>query len=456
MEQESELGVIILKYLNSPKRRVGIDEYMEALNGQGFDNEAIISTVGQLKLNELVIETGEDGAYLESSVEGTRIAAAHASSLLKRPGNVSTSPHSTVTKDTKMQLKGNYETFAAGLLTFRKHLDVLQNGAIETEYEVDQVKDQLDRVKKDCAIYLREHSSSDIGNELANLVLDENRYQAQVVYSLSQKVVAIKDRIGNITDAMNYVLEIVRMSDPLMHARSYVEERADLTVTAKSQLLLHKLYEQRKSSKYWSANMIFDWNQVQLDDYDEARQITETLESRGWVETIGNTYGLSAKITIQGKEHVESNRNPDTPVNDELPIGPTRHSPFINLDRINELEQLPTTDFDFRKLVQFCYELNDNYENENFLSVTMLVRSIMNHIPPVFGLTSFNEVANNYGKMSFKKNMVHLNSSLRNIADGYMHEPIRKKETLPNDTQVNFSQDLDVLLAEVVRKVSER
>lgn len=47
--------------------------------------------------------------------------------------------------------------------------------------------------------------------------------------------------------------------------------------------------------------------------------------------------------------------------------------------------------------------------------------------------------------------MSRLENSSRKIADSYLHTKIRKKESLPNKTQVNFSNDIDVLLAEIIR-----
>ena len=47
--------------------------------------------------------------------------------------------------------------------------------------------------------------------------------------------------------------------------------------------------------------------------------------------------------------------------------------------------------------------------------------------------------------------MEHLNGTMRHIADSYLHLTIRKSETLPNATQVNFSKEMDVLLEEIVR-----
>lgn len=124
---------------------------------------------------------------------------------------------------------------------------------------------------------------------------------------------------------------------------------------------------------------------------------------------------------------------------------------FINISRINEIKNLEVENFDLKKLVKLLEETNDNYSFENYLSVSMLGRSIIDHIPPLFNYNTFNEVANNYGNASFKKNMGHLNVSMRSIADNYLHMPIRKNETLPNENQIDFSRELDFLLAEIIR-----
>ena len=72
--------------------------------------------------------------------------------------------------------------------------------------------------------------------------------------------------------------------------------------------------------------------------------------------------------------------------------------------------------------------------------------------PPIFNCKSFGEVANNYqSSKSIKASMLHLGTSLRNIADSHLHQHIRQAEVLPAYSQVNFSADLDVLLGEVVR-----
>ena len=88
----------------------------------------------------------------------------------------------------------------------------------------------------------------------------------------------------------------------------------------------------------------------------------------------------------------------------------------------------------------------------NILSIIMLTRALIDHVPPIFEYKSFNEVANNYsGTKSFKESMERLNASSRKIADQHLHTPIRKSESIPTMNQADFSNDVDVLLAEVYR-----
>lgn len=125
------------------------------------------------------------------------------------------------------------------------------------------------------------------------------------------------------------------------------------------------------------------------------------------------------------------------------------NSNYVNPERIEELRSCNST-FDLSKLIRMCEELNYNFTNENFYSVAMLGRAIIDHIPPIFEKKNFSEVANDIGSKSVKKNLNHLNNSMRSISDGILHSHIRRKESLPNSTQVNFSQDLDLLLGEIV------
>lgn len=124
---------------------------------------------------------------------------------------------------------------------------------------------------------------------------------------------------------------------------------------------------------------------------------------------------------------------------------------FVDPERIEQLQKIGKEKFDLSKLIRKCEELNISYSTKSYFSVGMLTRAITDHIPPIFNKNSFSEVAGGYGTKSFKDSMIHLDKSSRKIADSFLHTHIRRKETLPTKTQVNFSSDLDVLLGEIIR-----
>lgn len=118
--------------------------------------------------------------------------------------------------------------------------------------------------------------------------------------------------------------------------------------------------------------------------------------------------------------------------------------------RIEELRNLSSTAFDLTKLIRLCEELNLAFATESYLSMAMLTRAIVDHIPPIFGMKNFTEVASNYGGSTLKRELKNLETTSRNIADLHLHSQIRRKEILPTITQVDASNSLDLLLAEII------
>jgi hypothetical protein len=128
----------------------------------------------------------------------------------------------------------------------------------------------------------------------------------------------------------------------------------------------------------------------------------------------------------------------------------TKSFGYVSATRIQELKSIKSKRVDLTKLIRLCEELNTAYANELNLATAMLLRAILDHVPPIFSKASFKEVASGYGGKSFKDTMQHLENGARKIADSHLHVQVRKKEVLPTSLQVNFSQYLDVLLAEVI------
>lgn len=125
---------------------------------------------------------------------------------------------------------------------------------------------------------------------------------------------------------------------------------------------------------------------------------------------------------------------------------------YVNTQRLEDLKSIKNKNFDLTRLIQLCEEINVACQNDCHMTIAMVLRAIIDHVPPIFDTSSFSEVANNYsGPKSFRDSMQLLQRSLRNVADSHLHVQIRRKETLPSFTQVNFMADLDLLLSEIIR-----
>jgi hypothetical protein len=130
---------------------------------------------------------------------------------------------------------------------------------------------------------------------------------------------------------------------------------------------------------------------------------------------------------------------------------------YVDEVRIADLRQLGDARFDLSKLISICEELNLTYRSQCYHSVAALNRAVLDHVPPIFDCKTFAEVANNYdGGKSFKDCMLRLEGAARKIADAHLHTRIRSTESVPTRVQVNFSNEIDVLLAEVVRVLQQR
>ena len=67
---------------------------------------------------------------------------------------------------------------------------------------------------------------------------------------------------------------------------------------------------------------------------------------------------------------------------------------FINNNRIKELRNIEQTKFSTKKLIKYCEEINICFATNCFLSLIMLIRAIMDHVPPIFQCKNFGSVVN--------------------------------------------------------------
>ena len=82
-------------------------------------------------------------------------------------------------------------------------------------------------------------------------------------------------------------------------------------------------------------------------------------------------------------------------------------------------------------------------------STALLMRTVLNLVPPVFGHDTFSQVVANVGK-SLKESFEHLENGLRTVADFHAHRKIAASESYPSVAQVEpFRPQFELLLQQV-------
>lgn len=160
------------------------------------------------------------------------------------------------------------------------------------------------------------------------------------------------------------------------------------------------------------------------------------------------------KMHWEVREFLVERLKEDQLLGEGRPMSPRSGLLFVDPARVDQLRKIRSDKFDLAKVIRICDELNSCFDAQCFLATGALVRALIDHVPPIFGASSFSEVANNLGGKSVKASLRHLEVTSRNIADAILHQQVRSREVLPSATQINFSNDLDVLLSEIVRKLS--
>jgi hypothetical protein len=127
-----------------------------------------------------------------------------------------------------------------------------------------------------------------------------------------------------------------------------------------------------------------------------------------------------------------------------------KNDSFVENDLIKKLKEIRSSRFDLRKLVKMVEELNYAYQSENYLSSTLLLRAIINHVPPIFSATNFAQVVANSNR-SVKAILSILEDGARPIADLHTHMMIRKKESIPSRNQIEpYKAPFELLINEIL------
>ncbi len=126
---------------------------------------------------------------------------------------------------------------------------------------------------------------------------------------------------------------------------------------------------------------------------------------------------------------------------------------IVDREIIEQLSRTQSSKFDLAYLVTLCDEINSCFAHGNRVATVLLMRAVLNHIPPLFGQATFPQVVANASR-SLKENFEHLESGLRKVADFHTHRRIGSVECRPSAAQVEpFKPQFELLLQEAIARV---
>ncbi|WP_411147409.1 hypothetical protein [Streptomyces sp. A30] len=135
------------------------------------------------------------------------------------------------------------------------------------------------------------------------------------------------------------------------------------------------------------------------------------------------------------------------------PVAEPERAPYIDGGLLHDLEEAAAkTRWKVHKLLALCRGLNDSYTAGNPYACAAMIRSILDHIPPLFGHADFKVVASQHVFTVKRTDKSHAQklAAFKDIADDVMHRPIGP--SVPRISMVDIPEPvrLNAVLQEVV------
>lgn len=136
----------------------------------------------------------------------------------------------------------------------------------------------------------------------------------------------------------------------------------------------------------------------------------------------------------------------------DVAIGANRW--IVDPNLITKLAQMSSNAIDFDFLSCLCKEINSCFAHGNIVATLLLMRTVLNYVPPVFGYDAFKQVVAQSGR-SLKESFGHLEDGLRKIADFHTHRRLTYGDLYPTMAQVEpYKPQFELLLQEVMKQVT--
>lgn len=160
------------------------------------------------------------------------------------------------------------------------------------------------------------------------------------------------------------------------------------------------------------------------------------------------------RVATQIEEAVSAYIVPTVVAASVAPTPAASSAVYIHEPLIEELEQKrKSTSWHLDKLLGLLRELNDNHEAGNPYACAALLRAVLDHVPPVFGMKNFDEVASSYAWTTTDKAYMKKLAEFRKTADDVLHRQIRRSADVLSMHDLPLPSYVNALLRECVNKL---
>lgn len=133
---------------------------------------------------------------------------------------------------------------------------------------------------------------------------------------------------------------------------------------------------------------------------------------------------------------------------------------FVGLDKIEALEQLQpqlTGTWDLSALIELCKAINVNHANQHYLPVAMMLRAVMDHVPPIYdGQKNFESVIAQTLHPKYDRSEKEAYEAMydaRPIMNFLTHKRISDTISMPGPEVVDIKTHFNFMLDRVIERL---
>ena len=209
-----------------------------------------------------------------------------------------------------MKLNQEFKEFKEGLNELKKQGENILSQNHFNISKVDFQKAQDDeKVWKENVIKYLDESLNEKNNIFTQSFkqASSNKYIVQNLLPDNQLVKNFFDSIKEKTLMLDYISKLISISDKILYGdTNEILERKKFNIKQKLELILEKLYD-LNDNRHHDIENILELNGIELNDYDESRELVKVLENQNYIDVIHGRRP-NVKININGRMYIEEKR----------------------------------------------------------------------------------------------------------------------------------------------------